>query len=146
MWKTLALACPVTAALDASMQPPPPFDCADLSAVAAAVWRHPGEPQLVAVLCRHDPFPGWWDSLWLMDTRRADAPVVVAFPLHGTGIDRFAWLDCPGALLAHVVDSTHMGTITDQVVEIEPGGRIEIIESVRLPPGTGTGRTQVPCP
>ena len=67
-------------------------------------------------------------------------------PLHGTGIARFAWLDCLGPALAHVVDKTHMGTLTDQVLRIEPGGRIQVVESTRLPPGSGAVRMHVPCP
>ena len=46
-----------------------PLDCRHAGAVPATSWPHPTRPQLVAVLCRHDPLPGWWDSLWIAERR-----------------------------------------------------------------------------
>ena len=103
------------------------FDCADRGATEAVVWPHPTCPQLVAVLCRHDPLPGWWDSLWIVQTRSGRSPLVLQVPLHGTGVDHFAWQDSPGAPLAHVIDRTHMGTVTDQLLRLDLGGRLQIV-------------------
>ena len=100
-------------------------DYADRGGDLAHVWLHPADSGLRAILCRHDPFPGWSESLWLLDLCNAAAPdVAVEVPLHGTGVASFAWLACPGELLAHVVDRTHMGTITDQVFRLGEGGRV----------------------
>ena len=123
-----------------------PLDCTHAGAVLATSWPHPTRPQLVALLCRHDPLPGWWDSLWLVETRSGRIAEMIEVPLYGTGVDRFAWLDCPGLPLAHVVDRTHMGTLTDQVLRIQPDGRVEVVQSTRFAPGTASARTQVSCP
>ena len=122
------------------------IDCSEVGGVAAAAWRHPNRPELVAVLCRHDPLPGWWDSLWIVETAPGDAPRIVEVPLHGTGVARFAWLYCPGPALAPVVDRTHMGTITDRVFRVESAGRLQVVDSMRLRPGSGSARPRVRCP
>lgn len=133
-------ACPAPAGAD------PDRLSARQRGVQAMAWPHPTTPALVAILCRHDPFPGWWDSLWIVRTRRGAAADIIPVPLHGTGVDRFAWLDCPGPALAHVVDRTHMGTLFDQVLRLDAHGRIQVVEGTRLPPGTGSARTRVRCP
>ena len=123
------------------------FDCAERGGDLAHVWLHPADSGLRAVLCRHDPFPGWSESLWLLDLRNAAAPdVVVEIPLHGTGVASFAWLACPGEPLAHVVDRTHMGTVTDRVFRLGEGGRLGLVDRRRPGPGTSCPRTSVPCP
>ena len=121
------------------------LDCSEVDGEVAVVWPHPARPELAAVLCRHDPLPGWWDSLWIVDTARRDGPRIIRVPLHGTGVAHFSWLDCPGPALAHVVDRTHMGTTTDQVLRVETGGRVQVVESSRLPRGALSVRRHVPC-
>ena len=125
-------------------------DCSQVGSQPAAVWPHPTRPELMAVLCQGDPLPGWLDSLWIIGTVPGAAPWIIEVPLHGTGVVRFSWLDCPGSVLAHVVDRTHMGTITDRVLRVHSGGRsggrLQVVDSARLPPGTGSARTRVPCP
>ena len=123
-----------------------PIDCSSVGAELAAAWLHPNRLDLAAVLCRHDPLPGWWDSLWIVETASGDAPRIVELPLHGTGVAGFSWLDCPGPALAHVVDRTHMGTINDRVFRVGSGGRLQVVDSMRLPPGSGGARPHVPCP
>ena len=122
------------------------IDCPDVGAEPASTWRHPTQTGLVAVLCRHDPLPGWWDSLWIVETAPGGASWTLEVPLHGTGVDRFSWLDCPGPVLARVVDRTHMGTLTDRVWRLDPDGQIYVVEATRLPPGSGAPRSRVPCP
>jgi len=121
------------------------IDCSEVDGQAATVWSHPTRPELVAVLCRHDPLPGWWDSLWIVETASGEAPRIIEVPLHGTEVAHFSWLDCPGPPLAHVVDRTHMGTTTDRVWRIEAGGRVQLVESSRLPRGVLNVRRHVPC-
>ena len=125
-------------------QSAPAFDCADVDAVEAWVQVHPNRPRLRAVLCREDPFPGWWESLWIVDTE-GDGPTVLRVRLHGTGIERFAWIDCPGAPLAHVVDTTHMGTLTDAIIRIDDE-RIEVVDRAQFRRGAGVVRSSAPCP
>ena len=64
--------------------------------------------------------PGMFKTFSLVATRPGEAPDVIEVPLHGTGVERFVWLDCPGPPLAYIVDRTHMGTFTDQVLRLEP--------------------------
>ena len=85
------------------------IDCSDLGGEPAAAWPHPTRLALVAVLCQGDPLPGWWDSLWIVETAPGDAPRIIEVPLHGTGVARFSWLDCPGTAVAYVVDRTAHG-------------------------------------
>ena len=152
MLKTLGAVCFLTAiaVLFALVSPAPAaaviIDCSEVGGVVVAVWRHETRPELVAVLCRHDPVPGWWDSLWIVQTAPGAAPRIIEVPLHGTGVARFSWLDCPGPALAHVVDRTHMGTITDRVFRVESGGRLQVVDSMRPRPGSGSARPHVRCP
>ena len=122
------------------------FDCANRGGDLAHVWLHPADSRVRAVLCRHDPFPGWSETLWLLDLRNAAAPdVVVQVPLHGTDVASFTWLACPEEPLAHVVDRTHMGTITDRVFRLGEGGRLELVDHCRPGSETGCPRTSVAC-
>ena len=133
-----------SASAHAEAQSPPAFDCASVDSVQAWVRPHPTRPQLVAVLCREDPLPGWWESLWIVDTE-GDEPTVLRVRLHGTGIESFAWIDCPGEAMAHVVDTTHMGTLTDGVIRID-GERIEVVDRAQFRRGAGAIRSAAPCP
>ena len=128
----------------AGTQAAPPFDCASVDAAAAWVRPHPSRPHLAAVLCREDPLPGWWESLWIVDTEGGE-PTALRVRLHGTGIEHFAWIDCPGALLAHVVDTTHMGTLSDRVIRIVDE-RIEVVDRAQFRRGAGAVRSSAPCP
>ena len=150
MLKTLAVTPLLTGVAVLFVFPSPAgavaIDCSEVGAVAAAAWRHPTRPGLVAVLCRHDPLPGWSDSLWIVEAAPGAVPEIIEVPLHGTGVDSSTWLECPGPALAHVVDRTHMGTVTDQVLRVEPRGRVRVVEATRLPPGSGSARSHVACP
>ena len=108
--------------------------------VEAVRWPHPTEA-VVAVLCRDDPWPGWSESLWVLDGER-----VTKLPLHGSGVDSFAWLDCDDLVLAHIVDSTHMGTVTDRIMSFQEDGTIRAVDEMRIHPDRGTARTNPPCP
>ena len=116
--------------------------CRPAGAAVASLWPHRRRAGLIAVLCRHDPLPGWWDSLWIAGPGSAAAEV----PLNGTGVVSFAWLDCPGQALAHVVDRTHMGTLTDQLLRVGPGGGVEVVDRARLPRGSLGGLSRERCP
>lgn len=78
MFKTLGAACVLTAVavlfVLASRAVAVTIDCSKVGAEPAAAWRHPTQPELVAVLCRHDPLPGWWDSLWIVATAPGTRP------------------------------------------------------------------------
>ena len=139
-----ALLLAAAAAAHSGAQAAPVFDCAGVGAAEAWARPHPGRPHLAAVLCRWDPFPGWSESLWIVDAA-GDEPTALRVPLHGTGIESFRWLDCPGALAAHVVDATHMGTLTDRVVRIV-AARVEVVDRARFRRGTGAVRSRAPCP
>ena len=123
-----------------------PVDCSHADADFAAAWPHPARPYVVALLCRHDPFPGWWDTLWIADTRTGASTGLVEVPLHGTGVDRFEWLDCPGALVARVVDRTHMGTVTDRVLRFDFDDAVEVLDPDRMVPGADRERPLSRCP
>ena len=43
-------------------------------------------------------------TAWIIGTVPRAVPWILDVPLHGTGVVRFSWLDCPGPALAHVVD------------------------------------------
>ena len=92
---------------------------ADRTAAAVSWWRHPTTGAGV-VRCQHDPLPGWSESAWLIWD--ADPAIPTRVPMYGTGILTFAWIDCPGRLVAHVVTATHMGTTSDAIVEFSAGG------------------------
>lgn len=141
---TLAAVVALLLPAHAGARAAPAFDCAGVGAVEAWVRPHPSRPHLAAVLCREDPFPGWWESLWIVDTEGGE-PTVLRVRLHGTGIEHFAWIDCPGAPLAHVVDSTHMGTLTDGLIRIV-GERIEVVDRAQFRRGAGVVRSSAPCP
>ena len=129
------------------MIPPPAMIAALLQAgspcpvasLEAERWPHPTEP-VIAVLCRWDPLPRWSESLWIL--AGIDE---LEEPLYGRGVEAFAWLECEGQLAAHVVDITHMGTLTDQVVIVDGDGTIRTVDTIRILPG-GTYRTVAPCP
>ena len=36
--------------------------------------------------------------------------------------------------------------LTDQVLRVEPDGRVKVVQSTRFAPGTASARTQVSCP
>ena len=114
--------------------------CPDADSVEAARWPHPTQP-LVAVLCRYDPFPGWSEGLWILAADRA-----AQIPLYGSGVDSFAWLDCAGEVLAHVVDSTHMGTLTDRILRFDADGTVQVVDNILIEPGRGAARTGPACP
>ena len=112
----------------------------------AGAWTHPARSDLLAVLCRHDHLGGWSHSLWFLDSGQAAPPEFVQVPLHGTGIAFFAWLDCPGDPVAHVLDRTAMGTLTFQIVRLESGPQLRVLQSTLLPPGSDRTRFPLSCP
>ena len=117
------------------------FDCAEVDSELAVTWQHPHAP-VSAVLCRWDPFPGWSESLWIEDAAGQATPVA----LYGSGVDTFRWLDCgSGRLVMHVVDSTHMGTVTESVRELVNSQVVELY-SVTRPPAQRSRKLVLPAP
>ena len=117
------------------------FDCAEVDSELAVTWQHPNA-SVSAVLCRWDPFPGWSESLWIV--KAAGQATRVA--LYGSGVDTFRWLDCgSGRVVMHVVDSTHMGTVTASVRELLDGQVVELY-SVTRPPARLSRELVVPVP
>ena len=104
-----------------------------------ARWPHPTE-SLVSVLCREDPTPGWSENFWVLDWERG-----ARIPFYGRGVDSFAWLDCDGEVLAHLVTSTHMGTRSDRILSATEDGMVRVVDDILIPPDGG-GRTNPPCP
>ena len=121
-----------------------PVECPELGGEPGTVWPHPDRPGLVALLCHDDSWPGWFDSLWIVETADRSPASEIRVPLHGSGVAHFSWLDCSGPPLAYVVDRTHMGTITEQVLRLESGGRLRFVARGRLGRGADP-RSDVRC-
>ena len=121
-----------------------PVECPELGGEPGTVWPHPDRLGLIAVLCHDHSWPGWFDSLWIVETADRSPASVIRVPLHGSGVAHFSWLDCSGPPLAYVVDRTHMGTTTEHVLRFEPGGRLRFVARGRLARGADP-RSDVRC-
>lgn len=60
--------------------------------------------------------------------------------IHSSG-----WI-VPGYVFAHLVTSTHMGTINDRVLGFRADGTVHNIDDFILNPGSGPARVNPPCP
>ena len=135
----------VLAACGAPAAPAGTSRCTGINGVQAGAWPHPARSDLTAVLCRNDQRTGWKQSLWFLESGQRATPEFVQVPLHGTGIAFFAWLNCPGDPVAHVIDRTAIGTLTFQTVRLESGPQVRVLKSTPLAPGSNRTRFPPSC-